>query len=198
MEEVLGYHVNRGKSVVGGTGVFVRCSKADSGEESFPCVRRGQIVGLYPGLLYLNNQPILLQSICNQFVFRCIDGVHIDGNDRRLSKMIYKSCVDRDRIDFLPIADTSWLTDFPLNPLSVGQYVNNQSKDFESNVAYQELTIPSCVFPAQALRFLPNLWFSPPRATPIQDVPLRLVCLVATKDIERDRELFSDYFTVVS
>lgn len=88
MENLFGYCVARSKSQVGGTGVFVRCT--DSNSRKLPCVQRGQIVGLYPGLLYLPQQPILLQSLGNKFIFRCIDGLHIDGNDRRLSKLIYR------------------------------------------------------------------------------------------------------------
>ena len=35
-------------------------------------------------------EPLLVQSIGNQFIFRCVDGVHIDGKDRGLSRMLYK------------------------------------------------------------------------------------------------------------
>ena len=44
----------------------------------------------FTGTLYHPHEPILLPSIGNAFVLRCLDGIHVDGNDRRMSKMIYK------------------------------------------------------------------------------------------------------------
>ncbi|KAL7642320.1 UNVERIFIED_CONTAM: hypothetical protein RMT77_006881 [Armadillidium vulgare] len=197
MENVLGYYVEKGPSKVGGTGVYIKSSKSLSSFDGDVCVQRGQVVGLYPGLLYLPFQPILLQSICNKFVFRCVDGIHIDGNNKRISRLLYRSCVGRDQVDFSPVADESWLTEFPLNPLNVGQFVNNQSKEIASNVAYQEITVHADAFPLQLRRFVPNIWYSPPQGTPVQEVPLKIVSLVATKDIKVNEELFSDYFTLV-
>ena len=45
---------------------------------------------LNTGTVYLPFDPILLQSINNEFILRCIDGIHIDGKHRGLSKIIYK------------------------------------------------------------------------------------------------------------
>lgn len=85
----------------GGSGVFM-----DSGG-----VKRGQLVALYPGeqgakavlsvfyimsvpfllgTVYLPFEPLLLPSLRNSFIFRCIDGIHIDGKHRGLSGMIYR------------------------------------------------------------------------------------------------------------
>ena len=36
------------------------------------------------------HEPLLLQSLGNPFIFRCVDGVMIDGNHRGLSRWIYK------------------------------------------------------------------------------------------------------------
>lgn len=44
----------------------------------------------FTGTLYHPHEPILLPSIRNAFILRCLDGIHVDGNDRRMSKMIYK------------------------------------------------------------------------------------------------------------
>ena len=41
------------------------------------------------------HEPLLLQSLGNQFVFRCADGVMIDGNHRGLSRLIYKWVVQQ-------------------------------------------------------------------------------------------------------
>ena len=81
----------------------------------------------FEGTIYQVTEPLLLPSIANSFIFRCIDGLHVDGKDRGLSKSVYKSCVYRDAYGFYPAADLSWLTLNPCNPLSIGQYVNNQS-----------------------------------------------------------------------
>ena len=43
-----------------------------------------------PGTIYWPYEPILFQSIGNPFIFRCIDGILIDGNDKGLSKIIYR------------------------------------------------------------------------------------------------------------
>lgn len=84
-------------------------------------------------------EPLFFPSIGNKYIFRCKDGIHIDGNDRWLSKAIYKSCAARDRFeDGSPFCDTSWLTPHPINPLNVGQYVNNRTRRKENNVIYQE------------------------------------------------------------
>ncbi|CAL4154531.1 unnamed protein product, partial [Meganyctiphanes norvegica] len=187
MQRVLGYSIVRGPSLVGGRGVNVAGSKA---------VCCSQLVGLYPGAIYLPYQPILLQSVGNPFIFRCADGILIDGNDKSISRMMYRSCSGRDRVGIHELADSSWLTEFPQNPLNVGQYVNNQSKGFPSNVCYHEITLEPGLIPITQRRFLPNLWYSTSEGRSVADVPLRLVALVATRDISPGEELFSDYFTI--
>ena len=42
------------------------------------------------GTVYLPHEPLFFQSLWNPFIFRCADGVMIDGNHRGLSKWIYK------------------------------------------------------------------------------------------------------------
>ncbi len=39
----------------------------------------------------------------------------------------HRSCSGRDRLGPFPLSDCSWLTSDPVNPLAVGQYVNNCS-----------------------------------------------------------------------
>nr|XP_045596485.1 SET domain-containing protein 9-like [Procambarus clarkii] len=192
MEETYGFHIYRAPSCLGGTGVFVMTNR-----ESDVAVQRGQLVALYPGAIYLPFQPIFIQSINNPFIFRCIDGILVDGHDKRISKYLFRSCVNRDRVGSFPIADTTWLTDYPANPLNVGQYVNNQSTGHPSNVAYQEITLQPGDIPLQERQYLPNMWYSLPQGTPVADIPLRTVTLVATRDILAGEELFSDYFTII-
>ncbi|KAG7157549.1 SET domain-containing protein 9-like [Homarus americanus] len=192
MEETYGFHVYRAPSSLGGTGVV-----AATHRECDVAVHQGQLVALYPGAIYLPVQPIFFQSIKNPFIFRCIDGIMVDGHDKRISKSLFKSCVNRDRVGYFSIADTTWLTDHPANPLNVGQYVNNQSTGHPSNVAYQEVTVQPGEVPLEERQYLPNLWYSPPQDAPVAQVPLRIVALVATRDILQGEELLSDYFTVM-
>ncbi|XP_071519906.1 SET domain-containing protein 9-like isoform X5 [Panulirus ornatus] len=192
MEETYGFHVYRAPSSLGGLGVL-----ATTDRSCHVAVQQGQLVALYPGTIYLPVQPIFFQSINNPFIFRCIDGIMVDGNDKRISKALFKSCSSRDRVGPFPIADTSWLTDCLVNPLNVGQYVNNQSVGHSSNVAYQEMTIHPGDVPLEERQYLPNLWYSPPEALPVMDLPLRIVGLVATRNIQKGEELLSDYFTII-
>ena len=61
-------------------------------------VRCGALVCLYPGTVYQPHQPVLLQSIGNQYIFRCGDGVLIDGSSRGISRTIFRSCAGRDQV----------------------------------------------------------------------------------------------------
>ncbi|XP_051898332.1 SET domain-containing protein 9 isoform X2 [Pristis pectinata] len=117
MFEALGFVIRRATSSLSsaGRGVFVSTGK----------VPKGTVVCMYPGTVYQQYEPIFFQSICNPFIFRCIDGVLIDGNDKGISKVIYRSCSGRDRLGPYKTSDLTWLTETPVNPLGVGQYVNN-------------------------------------------------------------------------
>lgn len=50
---------------------------------------------LFAGTVYLPHEPLFFQSLWNPFIFRCADGVMIDGNHRGLSKWIYKYVGDK-------------------------------------------------------------------------------------------------------
>lgn len=183
MFQSLGFCIDRRPSTLpfAGTGVFVT--------KGF--VPKGATVAMYPGTVYQAYEPIFLQSIRNPFVFRCIDGLLIDGHDKGISKMVFRSCTGRDRMGPFMMSDTSWLTDSPLNPLAVGQYVNNCSNQWPANVCYQEYDVLDS-FPIELRQFLPNVNYS-------QDTrgPLRCVVLVSLRDIRAGEELFSNYYTIV-
>eukprot|EP00054_Salpingoeca_dolichothecata_P004918 m.32461 g.32461 ORF g.32461 m.32461 type:complete len:255 (+) comp14972_c0_seq1:157-921(+) len=153
---------------------------------------KGQLVALYPGLVYQPHHPILFQSINNSFIFRCSDSVLIDGKNTGLSRSILRSCVLRD--SWGPgethHIDLSWLTPTPRNPLAVGQIVNNRPRNNMQNVMYVELDLPA-TFPLQLRHLCCNAHY----ASSSVDSPLRIVALLATRDIE-DEELFSSYFSM--
>ncbi|XP_043919729.1 SET domain-containing protein 9 isoform X2 [Protopterus annectens] len=148
MFEELGFAIGRAPSSLksAGTGVFIIKGS----------VQKGAVVSMYPGTVYQQHEPVLFQSIGNPFIFRCIDGVLIDGNDRGVSKIIYRSCSGRDRLGPCKLSDDTWLSPFPVNPLAVGQYVNNCSNEREANVCYQEFDVPAH-FPLHFRQYLPNV-----------------------------------------
>lgn len=45
---------------------------------------------LATGTVYRKHEPIFFQSLGNPFIFRCIDGILIDGNDKGLSRSVYR------------------------------------------------------------------------------------------------------------
>ncbi|XP_044149534.1 LOW QUALITY PROTEIN: SET domain-containing protein 9 [Bufo gargarizans] len=183
MYKCLGFSIDRRLSSLdaAGTGVFV----------SKGLVPKGALVSMYPGAVYQCHEPIFFQSIGNPFIFRCLDGILIDGNDRGISKSVYRSCSGRDRLGPLEMCDCTWLDSAPRNPLAVGQYVNNCSNERAANVCYQEFDVPPS-FPVELRQYIPNIRYSYD-----VDGPLRCVVLVALRDIRCGEELFSNYFTLV-
>ncbi|KAE8740943.1 hypothetical protein FOCC_FOCC013556 [Frankliniella occidentalis] len=182
MLNTLGYSVKRCKSCIkdAGTGVVMTSGSA----------RRGDFMAFYPGTLYRRFEPLFLPSIGNHFILRCVDGIHIDGNDRLLSKTIFRSCVNRDSFGHYQAADITWTTQKPVVPWNIGQYVNNSTVEHPANVAYQEFDILD--FPSEMDYLLPNIWYSGSRGR-----HLRTIALVATRDIQKNEEIFSDYVTLV-
>ncbi|XP_064632865.1 SET domain-containing protein 9-like [Lineus longissimus] len=187
MYDELGFVIEKRKSDIVGGGCGVKVTRGP--------VPKHRIIALYPGTLYYPSEPIFFQSLGNPFIFRCIDQILIDGNDQGVSKVIYRSCSNRDRIGPYMLCDHTWLTENTINPMAVGQYVNNQTSGRPANVAYQEFDVPHD-FPFGLRKYIPNIYYNP--STP--DKPhrtTRTVLLVSLRDIEEGEELFSTYYTVV-
>ena len=85
-------------------------------------------------------------------------------------------------------------SDVIVNPLNVGQIVNNCNKDFTSNVAYHEIDITVDNFNVRLRPFFPNVNYGGNS----DDLNVRIIPLIATKDIEQGEELFSTYFTIMN
>ncbi|KAG7322555.1 hypothetical protein KOW79_013901 [Hemibagrus wyckioides] len=183
MLHTLGFCVEKMASSLPGAGVGVFVTRGQ--------VPKGVPVAMYPGTIYQADEPIFFQSIRNPFVFRCIDAVLIDGNDKGLSRLVFQSCSGRDRLGPFRLSDSSWLTPFPENPLAVGQYVNNCSNEKAANVCYQEFDVPED-FPIEFRQYLPNVNYR-------HNVQRRLRCviLVSLREINSGEELFSNYYTIV-
>ena len=114
------------------------------------------------------------------------------------------------QVGMVKIADTSWLTPRPVNPLNVGQIVNNANKENAANVRYQEEDIPES-FPILLKKFIPNVNYGNESKERTRLVYLQVtstinsvaewqmlqVILQAIRDIKKGEELFSSYFTVI-
>ena len=186
MKNCFGFVCERRESSVDkrGTGVFVTEGR----------VPEGTLVAIYPGTLYLPFDPLLLVSIRNQYLLRCCDGMFTDGKSKGLSGLIYRSCANRERVGGRLRCDLSWMGEELVNPLSLGQRVNNQSEERSANVEYIEMTVSTGDMPPKEQRLLP--WVNYSR----QDCSekLRVVGLVATRDVREGKELLSNYLTIVT
>jgi len=194
MLQELGFFIERRQSNIkdGGRGVFVTDG----------VIHEGEMVALYPGTVYYPMEPVFFQSLFNPFILKCVDGVLIDGNNRGISKIIFRSCKTRDQIGSYSLCDTTWLTNTLVNPLSVGQYVNNETLKYPANVVYQELDIPAS-FGVSNMKYIPNINYNTPVFLQQEDIDIdsviliRTVILRALRDISKDEELFSTYHTEV-
>eukprot|EP00731_Ephydatia_muelleri_P018222 Em0011g262a len=183
--ELFGFSLVLGPSRLtgGGVGVFVERG----------CVRKGQLVALYPGTVYLPFEPILLQSLRNSYILRCLDGVLVDGKNRGISMVIFKSCAFRDVVGPFMSCDITWLKTKRINPLAIGQWVNNHTRENAANVDYVEVDLPPDV-PLEWRRFIPNVYYN---LNMDAKNALRMVGLIATADIQSGQELYSSYLTIV-
>ncbi|XP_068127933.1 SET domain-containing protein 9 isoform X2 [Hyperolius riggenbachi] len=136
LHKCLGFSIERRQSSLDSAGIGVFVSRGN--------VPKGALVSMYPGAIYQQYEPIFFQSLGNPFIFRCLDGILVDGNDKGISKSVYRSCSGRDRLGPLQMCDVTWLTSHPYNPLAVGQYVNNCSNDHYA-VLFLLLSETSCV-----------------------------------------------------
>uniref|UniRef100_H2ZDB2 SET domain-containing protein n=1 Tax=Ciona savignyi TaxID=51511 RepID=H2ZDB2_CIOSA len=183
VNNVLGFQIGQKSSSIkeAGSGVFV--TKGN--------VNTGQVVALYPGTVYLPSDSKFFQSLGNQFMFKCSDNRYIDGKGTGLSKSIFVSCANRDRIGLYEACDTTWIKNTCSCPLNVGQYVNNHTKTKSANVQYQEFDFTSD-FPLELRKYIPNVNFD----SATDPNFLRSIALISTRDIHSGEELLSSYFTV--
>ena len=156
----------------------------------------GTLVAIYPGTVYLPFDPLLLVSIRNPYLLRCCDGMFIDGKSRGLSGLLYRSCANRERVGGRLRCDLSWMGDELVNPLSLGQRVNNQSEERAANVEYIEMCVSSGALLPKQQRLLPCVSYS--RTDSSVGESLRVVGLVTTRDVREGEELLSNYLTIVN
>ncbi|KAL7753628.1 hypothetical protein RI367_000559 [Sorochytrium milnesiophthora] len=173
------------------------------------------------GTVYSSTDPILIQSLRNQYMLRRNDGSYIDGKPRGLSARIYRSLYRQHWFPgaLFPPCDTTWLAghDNALrNPIAIGQYINNATAQYAANVTYHELDMPLQMLPRHLHQYLPNTLYSPPIGYPMlagpsysdvtaavtasdTDTPgvvLPMIALVTTVPVRDGEELRSTYFTL--
>ena len=114
----------------------------------------------------------------------------------------FRSCSARDHLGPYSSCDSSWLLHQkqPVNPLAVGQIVNNASHPDQVNITYQEIDIPYS-FPSHLFQYIPNVRFNPFYLEDYEDLDsvvfIRVVILVALREIRPGEEFFTSYFTEV-
>ena len=74
--------------------------------------------------------------------------------------------------------------------------MNNRPKKLPANVAYQEVDIPLSSIVPNLWTYLPNVWYGSGNLS-TENSFLRTVALVSVKEISKDEEVFSSYFTVI-
>lgn len=189
--QTLNFTVNRNISSIpnAGYGVYLK------GESQ----KRGQVLCFYPGTIYLPAEPILFVSLANQYILKCVDGLYVDGKRTGLSGKVYRSLYRRENWPgAIQISDWTWLNEKDealKNPLAVGQYVNNGTSDYKANVCYQEVDLPIS-FPYKLRKLIPNMYWDA-HIDPLSNNTMRVVALVALRDIHDGEELFSTYMDIV-
>jgi len=143
------------------------------------------------GVIYYPGEPILFQSILNQYIIRRNDGVYVDGKGSGLSGFMFRSLASRENSYQNEYCDTSWLLkDDSLlrNPLNIGQYINHCMHLEKCNVSYLDYTFNNN-FPNYFRTYIPNI---PYAGLSAHHGEIPTIVLVCTRDIS-DEEVFSDY-----
>ena len=183
-----------------GSGVFLqgKCSAGD-------------IVGIYPGLIYEPGDPVLWPTWRNDYFLRCSDGSSVDGKFYGISGWMYRSTVSRSRIVLSDgstrmSCDDQWRimsnsvrrgnpegesNEFD-NPLNTGHFINCASEGTRANVMYHEHVFTvDC--PLSLRKFIPNVSYSSMGDSDVSDLLVKSVVMIALRTIDDGEELFSDY-----
>lgn len=168
---------------------------------------RNQIVGIYPGLIYEQEDPALWCSLRNDYFLRRCDGSSVDGKYFGLSKWLFNSIAKRNQIydgnELVEICDENWLAISYLarknpskqetiiqmkNPLNSGQLINCASDGNKANVMYYEYDF-TIDFPIHLRKYIPNVSYN---SNQKGDLLVKSILMISLRDIENE-ELFSDY-----
>eukprot|EP01095_Lingulamoeba_sp_RSL-Kostka_P005444 TRINITY_DN16792_c0_g1_i1.p1 TRINITY_DN16792_c0_g1~~TRINITY_DN16792_c0_g1_i1.p1 ORF type:complete len:262 (+),score=47.82 TRINITY_DN16792_c0_g1_i1:120-905(+) len=157
---------------------------------------KGDIVGIYPGLVYYPGDSVMFTSFRNNYFLRRRDGSSVDGKYDGLSKWFYSSVSKRnDLSNEIKLCDDSWI-DFSLNkelysrnPLATGHLINHAQNE-EANVMYFEHDYQLSNYNIGIRKYIPNI---PYNNNYINTKSLNTIVMVALRDIENGEELYSNY-----
>lgn len=167
---------------------------------------KNQIVGIYPGLIYEQEDPALWCSYKNDYFLRRCDGSSVDGKYYGLSGWLYKSIAKKNAIfgenGKIDVCDTNWIEIAQLgrrnsnllalptliNPLNSGQLINCASDGKRANVMYYEYDF-TFDFPLHLRKYIPNISYN---SNQMEDLLVKSILMISLRDIENE-ELLSDY-----
>jgi hypothetical protein len=101
--------------------------------------------------VYFPGDSVFLQSLRNNYLLRCSDGILFDAKPTGISKYIYLSVARRDTLGDVKLNDTTWLEHYHSKPndlrllrsaLNVGQFINHRPEHTNPNVMYFEFDFP--------------------------------------------------------
>ena len=75
-----------------------------------------------------NVEPLICRHCCFSFIGPCWCSVALVINEFPCAYTTYRSCAYRDVIGHHLSCDPTWLSTNPINPLSIGQFVNNHTR----------------------------------------------------------------------
>jgi len=150
-------------------------------------------VAVYKGTFYsTSDMPIICDQVFqnNEYLFRCFDGITIDGSDCDMSSKIWKLCCARDyqaNKQKKSTKETTQTNDSTKdqNPYAVGQLLNHSTEN-ANVVPYSGLIIPD-TFPENLWKYIPNVFFNPSNK-----VCNRVVVFVTSREVHNE-ELFFHY-----
>lgn len=148
--------------------------------------------------------PVFFASLHNRYMFRLSDGSFIDGKKTALSRAIYLSCRSQGHLGFFESCDETWLhsnppassltscTQVTPSQFAIGQIVNHATRQSLANLAYIEIVLQDFQIPIYLRPYLPNVLYS--FSSSSVSTSMRVIVLVATRNIEEGEELFTIYF----
>lgn len=174
-------------------------------------VNAGDVVGIYPGVIYEQGDPALWPSWNNDYFLRRGDGSSVDGKFYGISGWFYNSSISKYTIidDFgnkYLSCDKDWILQSKqvrnqymntkeieniqfTNPLNTGHFINCASGKQRANVMYYEYDFMVDDYQLEYRKFIPNVSYLPPVD---ETILVKSIVMIALNTLENE-ELFSDY-----
>jgi hypothetical protein len=173
----------------------------------------GDVLAIYPGLVYEPEDPALWGSWRNDYFLRRGDGSSVDGKFYGISGWMFSSTAVRNAIPtergLLECCDRQWISasrriraitqsasphlhlpDFH-NPLNVGHFINCASEGTRANVMYHEHAF-TLDLPLHHRKYLPNVSCQS-HTQEDSNLFVKSILMIALKPIQPGEELLADY-----